>query len=72
LSDSGVVIAVFQGHDHTNVYAEIDGIHYVTFAAMVDHTEPGPATWAQIALDLEARTISIEGFGLQDDYELSF
>ena len=72
LSDSGVVIAVFQGHDHANVYAEIDGIHYVTFAAMVDHTEPGPATWAQLALDLEARTISIEGFGLQDDYELSF
>ena len=72
LSDSGVVIAVFQGHDHTNVYAEIDGIHYVTFAAMVDHTVPGPATWAQISLDLEARTISIEGFGLQDDYELGF
>ena len=72
LSDSGVVIAVFQGHDHTNVYAEIDGIHYVTFAAMVDHTVPGPATWAQISLDLETRTISIDGFGLQDDYELGF
>lgn len=72
LSDSGVVIAVFQGHDHTNVYTEIDGIHYVTFAAMVDHTVPGPATWAQISLDLEARMISIEGIGLQDSYELAF
>jgi len=72
LSDSGVVIAVFQGHDHTNVYAKIDGIHYVTFAAMVDHTVPGPATWAQISLDLEARMISIEGIGLQDSYELAF
>lgn len=72
LSDSGVVIAVFQGHDHGNVYTEIDGIHYVTFAAMVDHTVQGPATWAQISLDLETHTISIEGFGLQDDYELGF
>lgn len=72
LSDSGVVIAVFQGHDHTNVYTEIDGIHYVTFAAMVDHTVPGPATWAQISLDLETRIISIEGIGLQDSYELAF
>jgi len=72
LSDSGAVIAVFQGHDHTNVYEEIDGIHYVTFAAMVDHTVPGPATWAQISLDPEARTISIEGFGLQESYELGF
>jgi len=72
LNDSGGVIAVFQGHDHSNVYNEIDGIHYITFAAMVDHTVQGPATWAQILLDLEARTISIEGFGLQVDYELVF
>ena len=72
LSDSGVVIAVFQGHDHGNLYMEIDGIHYVTFAAMVDHTEPGPATWAQVSLDLETRTISIDGFGLQSDWELGF
>lgn len=72
LNDSGVVVAVFQGHDHSNLYTNIDGIHYVTFAAMVDHTEPGPATWAQISLDLETRTISIEGFGLQSDWELGF
>ncbi len=72
LSDSGVVIAVFQGHDHGNLYTEIDGIHYVTFAAMVDHTEPAPPTWAKIVLDLETRTISIEGFGLQSDWELGF
>jgi 3',5'-cyclic AMP phosphodiesterase CpdA len=72
LSDSGVVIAVFQGHDHGNVYTEIDGIHYVTFAAMVDHTQPGPATWSQVSIDLESRVISIEGIGLQDSYELGF
>ena len=72
LSESGVVIAVFQGHDHENRYAEIDGIHYVTFAAMVDHTEPAPPTWAQVTLDPASRMIMIEGFGLQSDWEFSF
>jgi len=72
LHESGVVIAAFQGHDHENRYAEIDGIHYVTFAAMVDHTDPAPPTWAQISLDLASRTIAIDGFGLQSDWELHF
>ncbi len=72
LRESGVVIAVLQGHDHENRYAEIDGIHYVTFDAMVDHTEPTPPTWAQVTLDLESRTITIEGFGLQSNRELGF
>jgi len=72
LSGSGVVIAVFQGHDHENRYAEIDGIPYVTFAEMVDHTEPTPPTWAQVTLDLESRTITIEGVGRQESYEISY
>ncbi len=72
LSDSGHVIAVFQGHDHGNVYTQIDGIHYVTLAAMVDHTLPGPATWSQVSIDLESRQLIIEGFGLQDSYDLAF
>ena len=71
-SESGVVIAVLQGHDHENRYTEIDGIHYVTFAAMVDHTEPTPPTYAQVTLDAETRTIRIEGFGLQESRDLSF
>lgn len=72
LSESGDVIAVFQGHDHDNVYQLIDGIHYVTFAAMVDHTEPTPPTYAQVTLDPDTRVIRIEGFGLQDGYELPY
>ena len=72
LRESGVVIAVFQGHDHENRHAEIDGIHYVTFAAMVDHTEPTPPTWAQVTLNIESRTITIEGVGLQSNWELRF
>lgn len=72
LSGSGVVAAVFQGHDHDNRYQEIDGVHYVTFAAMVDHTDPTPPTWAQVTLDAASRTITIDGFGLQSDWEFGF
>jgi len=72
LRDSDVVIAVLQGHDHENRYAEIDGIHYVTFAAMVDHTEPSPPTFAQMTLDPVERVIRIEGFGLQAAWELPY
>ena len=72
LAASGKVIAVFQGHDHENRYAEIDGINYVTFAAMVDHTEPTDPTWALVTFDPESRTIEIAGEGEQKDYLLSY
>jgi len=72
LADSGVVVAVFQGHDHENRYARIDGIHYVTFAEMVDHPEPTPPTWALVTLDASEGSVRIEGAGLQADYDLRF
>ncbi len=64
------VIAVFQGHDHANVHNVIDGIHYVTFEAMVD--QDTPPTWARISLDPISRSIIIEGFGAQASYELPY
>ncbi|MCK5585153.1 metallophosphoesterase [Candidatus Bipolaricaulota bacterium] len=69
-AEDGDVIAVFQGHDHDNVHNVIDGIHYVTFEAMVD--QDTPPTWAQISLDPGSRSIVIEGFGVQASYELSY
>ena len=72
LAADGDVIAVFQGHTHDFSLNTIDGIHYVTFAAMVDHDEPTPATWAAVTLDAVARTIRIDGEGLNEDHELEF
>ncbi len=72
LSESGVVIAVFQGHDHENRYVEIDGIHYVTFEALVDHTEPTPPSWAAVTLDPTSRTITVRGEGNQADLDLEY
>ena len=66
----GDVIAVFQGHDHENAHREIDGIHYVTFEALVD--QGTPPSWALITLDPESRLISIQGAGDQASYELSY
>ena len=72
LRDAGVVIATFQGHNHENAYNLIDGIHYVTFQALVDHTEPIPFAWARVTLDPTLRTIAIEGAGEQADWQFEY
>jgi alkaline phosphatase len=36
LEKSGRVTAVFQGHSHQNGYQQINGIHYVTLAALIE------------------------------------
>ena len=73
LTADGDVIAVFSGHAHDSNYSDIDGIHYLTIAAMVDHDEPTPLTWAMVTVDADAGTLVIDGEGIhQPDYELSF
>lgn len=72
LSESGVVVAVLQGHEHENAYSEIDGIHYITFEALVDHTESVPPSWALVTLDPVSRTIDIEGAGMQADWHFEY
>jgi hypothetical protein len=61
---------VLQGHEHANEHQIIDGIHYITFEAMVD--QGTPATWAQISLDPASQSMVIEGFGVQETYELTY
>jgi len=72
LTADGDVIAVFSGHAHDSNYSDIEGIHYFTIAAMVDHDEPTPLTWAMVTVDADAGTLVIDGEGIQPDYELSF
>jgi 3',5'-cyclic AMP phosphodiesterase CpdA len=71
LEASGKVIAVFQGHDHLNAETDINGIHYVTFDALVDEHNR-PESWAYVTLDPVARTITIKGVGAQKDWNLSY
>jgi len=70
LAASGVVIAVFQGHEHSNRYSLIDGIHYVTFEALVD--QGTPPSWAYVTLNPTLRTITIKGEGDQADLDLQY
>lgn len=69
-AEDGDVIAVLQGHEHANEHQIIDGIHYITFEAMVD--QGTAATWAQITLDPVSQSLVIHGFGVQASYELSY
>jgi alkaline phosphatase len=70
LADSGVVVAVFQGHAHDNRHTVIDGIHYVTFEALVD--QGTPPSWACVTLDPAAGTIEIRGVGDQASLTLAY
>ena len=70
LAADGDVIAVFQGHDHANAHRVIDGIHYVTFEALVD--QGGPPSWASVTIDTVAGAIHIVGAGDQASYKLSY
>jgi alkaline phosphatase len=72
LSQSGRVIAVFQGHSHENRHTVLDGVHYITFAAMVDYDVSTPPSWAAVTLDPDARTVRIDGEGLQEDIEFAY
>jgi len=72
LEEAGNVIAVFQGHDHENRYAEINGIHYVTFVEFTDHVGGSPVSFAYVQLDATARTITIDGVGLQESWQLTY
>jgi len=72
LRADGNVIAVFQGHDHGGGYAEIDGIHYITFHSLMDRSGGVPPTWAYVTLDRETRTLEIAGEGEQESYVLTY
>ncbi|TSA48940.1 hypothetical protein D4R47_04715 [archaeon] len=71
MEDSGVVIAVFQGHDHENADTVINEIHYIEFDQLTDEDNSAPS-WALVTLDPQARTITIQGAGDQADWDLSY
>jgi 3',5'-cyclic AMP phosphodiesterase CpdA len=72
LVEDGDVIAVLQGHDHQGGYSHIDGIHYVTFTALIGRIGGKPPTWAYVTLDPRARAIRIVGEGEQESLTLDY
>jgi alkaline phosphatase len=67
LEESGKVLAVFQGHYHRNDLKTISGIHYCTFAAMVEGAGPDANAYAVVDI-LPGDAIRITGFGAQKSY----
>ncbi len=67
LEDSGVVLAVFQGHNHRNDVNSIEGIHYCTLVAMIEGSGTDNNGYSTMRLDANG-TIAVEGFCKQANY----
>jgi len=70
LEDSKKVLAVFQGHHHTNDYSLIGNIHYCTLRSVVDGPFPDENGYAIVDLFKDG-SIRIDGFRKQTDYHWS-
>lgn len=68
LQESGKVLAVFQGHSHSNDHNDIGGIHYCTLVAMVEGSGAESSGYSMLNLASDG-TISVEGFRKQADYD---
>jgi len=68
LEKSGRVQVVFQGHSHENDRTEINGIPYLTMAAIIE--QPDPAGGAHAVVEIAPRQMKVEGFLRQAAYGL--
>lgn len=68
LRESGMVRAVFQGHNHLNEHREIEGIHYVTLAAAIEGA--GEERNAYSVLEVYGDRLEVKGFRDQADWTL--
>ena len=67
LEQSGKVLAVFQGHHHVNDHRDLNGIHYVTLAAMIEGS--GAEANAYSVLEVyDDHSLRLEGFRQQKSY----
>jgi alkaline phosphatase len=69
LEESGMVLAVFQGHSHANDLTQIGGIHYCTLVAMVEGSVAWQNGYSVIAI-ADDGTIEVSGYRRQSDYRL--
>jgi alkaline phosphatase len=69
LEKSGRVQVVFQGHSHENDRTDINGITYLTMAAIIE--KPDPAGGAHAVVEIGAGRMTVSGFLRQAPYELT-
>jgi alkaline phosphatase len=68
LEDSGKVLAVFQGHNHTNALNDISGIHYCTLMAMVEGSGAENNCYSMMDV-FDGGMVRLAGFRKQANYE---
>ena len=66
--EGGNVLAVFQGHSHENVHAQIRGIHYLTLEATVEKGGLKNKAFSLLKIYKDG-SLAIEGFGQHVDYK---
>lgn len=60
------VVAYMNGHKHEGDYDQKNGIHYVTYKAMLSHTN------SYSLIEVVQDTLKVKGFGEADNYALKF
>jgi 3',5'-cyclic AMP phosphodiesterase CpdA len=70
LEQSGKVLAVFQGHDHSGAYSNMNDIHYYTLPALVRGPGLENNAYAVVQIWLDG-SVRIKGSGKIEDRELS-
>lgn len=66
LESAGQVVAVFQGHSHSNAYQQIGGIHYCTLVAMIEGSGLENSGYSMLHLHADG-TLRLNGFRNQAD-----
>ena len=67
ISDYSCVKVFFNGHNHHGAYERVNGIHYLTFKAMVNTEDQSAFATAVFKKD----TVLIEGYGREPSRQLS-
>jgi alkaline phosphatase len=70
LDESRKVLAVFQGHNHTNDHKKIGDVNYVTLAAMVEGAASGKHSAYSVLECYPEGVLRIDGFVSQKDWNL--
>lgn len=70
LEASGQVLAVLQGHDHRGAHNVIEGVHYVTFKAVVEGPGLENNAFALVHVGADGE-ITIDGHGRQESLTLA-
>lgn len=69
LEKSGRVRVVFQGYSHENDRTDLNGITYLTMAAIIEKADPKGG--AHSVVEIGRGKMTLEGFARQTEYELA-